>query len=47
MIQIIPNFLASIHRSEVVNRINGELRNEGDGYWSVHPDFKILSLDYF
>ncbi len=89
MIQIIPKFPASIHRSEVVNRINAELRNEGhqvpenleetiqgaynlncesysafikkgpstsplfkshnkgDGYWSVHPDFKMLTLDDF
>ena len=89
MIQIIPKFPASIHRSEVINRINAELRNEGhqisenleetiqgaynlncegysafmkkrsgtsplfkshnkgDGYWSVHPDFKMLTLDDF
>lgn len=83
MIQIIPTYPDSIHRSEVVKRINAELRNKGhqiperleetiqsaysqncegysafkkkralfklqnkgDGKWSVHPNYKMPSLD--
>ena len=87
MIQIIPKFPASIHRSEVVKGVEAELRSQGrkipenleksiqsaysqncegysafkkklsstsplfksknksDGKWSVHPDYKMPSLD--
>ena len=83
MIQIIPTYPDSIHRSEVMKRINAELRNKGhqiperleetiqsvyskncegysafekkralfklqnkgDGKWSVHPDYRMPSLD--